>query len=190
MGKNFQLTSTGGYFQPCWNYSGTKFITHGSDAPTTSYIHDEQGNILDTIDFWAARSGSWDHPKFYGGIDFNRISIVDVESKKIDFELSIDMSENPPLYRVFTWGREDEIIYSIEGRGLYRYNLLTKKQQLIKCNCGTNGFTSACTNRDRTKIVLVKTRLSLLDSQTMLSSTSIVLMDIDGANEVEIEIPV
>jgi len=113
--------------------------------------------------------------------------MINVETKKVEKELLTTYS-NP--FGLFNWANNENIMFT-QGDGLFLYNLETGFRRKIKCLCNEAFYSFGSMNRNHTKLAFIKTKCKLLEpgSHILIAACFFALIDSDGKNEVEIEIP-
>lgn len=175
-------------FHPKWNWEGTKFVVYRgfSNGQKYSLVFNDQYQVIDTL-MDKTQIVSWNHPRYAANEEITKIQMLNVENKQVEREIT---STYQNTLGAFAWGNGSNILYS-NADGMFLHDLESNIRHKLRCRCNSFTYSFSTTNRSRTKIIFNKWKHTPVSpgSTYLNTRTSFALMDIDGSNEVEIEIP-
>lgn len=171
-----QITFSGGYFFPEFNYTGDKIIVKHKDVNHTSYIMDLDGTLLDTIDFQVDNNSNWQHPNYLVTYSYDIIKIIDVSTNSL--VVSYNYPDALGLWGNVNWINENTIIWS-ERNGIHKsYMSLNKIIRLNKI-CGTF-FHNGTINSSKTKLIWERYDYSYIDVENLKLDIRLIMLLPDG----------
>ena len=181
-----QLTNTGTYFYPQWNMSADKFVVSTSSQSNISYVFDESGTPLDTIDFEVDSQSSWQHNNYLITFLYDFIKVIDVNSNSL--VASYDVQSGNVLWGSAIWKGDSEVVWS-QAQGLFSSNSSFTTVSNFLPSCSTQFYFRGSVNSDKTKIAWQRLDKSLIDEENVFLESRIILMDVDGTNIDTLDLP-
>jgi len=175
-----QLTTQGWRFGANWNIDGTKFIAGTQDnGHYFRIIHSSTGEILDTT---AVNYGCWRHDSlicYRGKVSNPYTEISDII---VPFDGSFGLGA--------CWLNDREFIWSTE-KGIFITDRISRKTETIVSSCNAITYQSPTYHHVSNKVIwqkVTKTPKSK-NSSTLVVNSRLVIMNPDGTQEEELDIP-
>jgi len=176
-----QLTSTSNNFYPEWNKAGDRIIFYNT-ALQKSILLDEHGIPLDTLALPIGAISTWQHPSFVANVagtvsyfDPNTLAEQTVYNFN-DFETKTGA----------LWVGND--IYYANDEGIFKVNIFTQVPVLIKLSCNARKYFYPSLAMSGTKIIWQRLDKRLLDAETVLLKSELVVMELDGSGEEALQV--
>lgn len=182
-----QVTSNGAWFHPEWNIAGDRFIAFHGYVDVNDFhkgkVWSTNGVVIDSFN-WSPTISDWNNPLGLGCVNNGKISVIEPYTGEY-----ISYLETEPIdYSGFNWISGTEALITSK-KGIYRYNINTYSLTKIKCSCSSMFYLGGTVNSSNSKIIFSRAELTRLDGSTVLDRSRLVMMNIDGTEEVKIEIP-
>jgi Tol biopolymer transport system component len=199
-----QITSTGNNLYPAWSPKGDKLVFEQQLDPIESPDHthtisnmyflitDEFGNHLDTLNtYFGFSKGDWSSNNLIATStnnndpDISVISNFSSEQKLTSFPDEMSLAWNY-LFSI-KWAPDNvNIVYS-SGYGIFKLNTDTRAITRLRQGCISKMYEHVSVSPDGAKIIAEELiQYALADTITTGQESHVVLMNIDGTNEVTI----
>jgi hypothetical protein len=182
-----QLTWTGWNWDPSWNPEGTQYAYRSNaSGKDTTYIFSSTGVPLDTL----SESGiglTWSHSRYSPDPAGEFLNISDMFSDTVIHLVNspTDAGGSSGYGAVFTG--DNDLVYSYQT-GIYSIDIHSRKVKQIRASCNSIRYRNAAYSSILMKLLWVKMVYEPLGGNDILVKTRLVLMDVDGSNEEEIEV--
>jgi hypothetical protein len=90
-------------------------------------------------------------------------------------------------FRGMSWFADGKNILWANDEGVFKINVETRNNSLIKKSCSVKGYGSPALSPDNNTIILGRQDKKKIDDHTMYQETNLYLMNADGSNERKIE---
>jgi hypothetical protein len=189
-----QLTFDGDNYYPHWNLTADSILYNKAFGNITILMN-ENGETLDTLPDWYNKKFTvWNHPTHLAAsfLDEQRIvEMSDLNESTIhyfssDFILYDGCEPNIESSHGRLWVGDD--IYYSHTLGVFKVNMDGTGETMIKEGCSSIIYRSPSVNQSKDKLLWVKTVSEHIGNNTIKITNSVVQMDLDGQNEMEIEI--
>ncbi|MCW5908960.1 MAG: hypothetical protein KIS94_13935 [Chitinophagales bacterium] len=188
-----QLTfdSLGSNYNPEWNYTGDKFVVKhqykkpGVKADTLMsflLVYDEDGQPLDTLNAFAYPK-CWQNQKglLLVSEGSSPFSVWDIFNHSETVLHSLKGEDQNPF-----WSPDGNELYYTSKCGLSKINYASGKKNCLKTRCANESYNSICISSSSQKILCMKEHLKAPNWYNQYYSSKLVLMNLDGSNEKEI----
>lgn len=174
-----QLTTSGGYYSPKWNFEGTHFITYTPFKHGISYIHNSDGEVTDSIPFDVMHHYSFEITPYIASQHGNQIQIFDYMQNEVIFEHQ-QLSEWGSISSgsVF-WKDHNHLIYS-HPDGIFnsRYNF-DQTNRLVE-GCNSVSYSHGDINHLKNQMIWAFSQREYIGYGIVKIKTVLQLMDIEG----------
>lgn len=174
-----------------WNQEGTQFAFY--PYPNNSLLHIADLKTLNITDSLAGEPAfysffDWQHPFFFTRQRSDG-SIIGLNVHNRTRQQLVDAKGSPTG---FCWLNDSTTMIVTTMQGLFITNTMTKQIKKIRCACGTSYYKYPIYSPQEHKIFAIKVISHSANSPmntVVQTSTQLVKMNIDGKNEVIIDIP-
>lgn len=197
-----QLTFEGSSLYPEINPQGTIIASHHQtstqELPFLHFINDN-GFSIDTIDYFKYGNGSWGVTSWskndelalpYGSEADYGVASFNLISESLDPIISNGYHSGKDKIVDIKWHPNSQDIYYTKWKsGFYTINIFSKQEQLLKEGCDSRAYEHFSISQDGLKIITERVNSYVEDECTIIQNSKIYLMNINGLEEVEIELP-
>ncbi|HRO42754.1 MAG TPA: hypothetical protein PL009_07955 [Flavipsychrobacter sp.] len=176
-----QLTFTGNLYTPSWNYTHDKFIADRAD--NVRALYDETGGFITVLNglYQYGTNIYFFNDSLFAYTADRELGIYNIKTlqKEVLARLEGDNFFRNPIVR-------QETVLCYANQGLYSVNMQTR--QLVhltsSCNAKVYGYLSYSKHLD--KLFVTQTTSSVMNAQSLFQKSSILMVNPDGSNEVNI----
>ncbi|MFK7755887.1 MAG: hypothetical protein AB8B53_03025 [Flavobacteriales bacterium] len=191
-----QLTFFGGASSSQWNSTADSIVFRKS-AENISVVTDQNGNALDTLsDSFSGLGQSWNHPKYLSSTRLGFLTIKNIKDSTITNIHTLE--DDRYLYQgcedseLATGGVElvnDDIYYS-HSLGIFKTDINGSSPVMIKESCTSQFYKNPSVNHSKNKLLFVRWDQKVVgdNENSVLTTQTLVTMNLDGSNEVELEV--
>lgn len=180
-----QLTDSGNDFYPTWNSNATCFAAfRGSfnDNLQKTILYTPEAIPFDTLeDSGVSASTNWSISGVACSVSPNNISVANLNLDTLLFLYNGEFNHIGGCH----WISNEEFLWSFE-EGIFKTNYITSSTELVKASCRTRSYQSPTFHPNANKIIWTRVELKQLNSQDILVTSRLFIMNPDGSEEVEI----
>ena len=183
-GDSLTFLAQGGLYSPEWNNTGTKFACQSAAGPNTQiYFFDESGVLLNSVTN-GLNNPCWQNVNDSLMLNMSGvISYMNVYTNEVNFVYE-------GLYGILGgawWADERNIVWAYQ-EGIFMTNIDSKETTTIRTTCDSRFYRSLCYSPVSGKLLFIRTILKSNKKYHLCSDQKIVMMNLDGSCEEEVEI--
>ncbi len=195
-----QLPLIGLNYYPEWNYDGNKFLVEHRVANATgdtnfysTSVYDIAGTLIDSIPEILYRGGCWNNINSLLLLNLTppsgKLSLFNVNSNSVETILDLGNEIVGSNY----WCPDGQSILYTDQCGIHTLNIITKEKKCLIHECSNNRRTISSISFISNKVLCLKSNQkyvgdSLGAHPAYLKSNKIIIMNLDGSDEQEINI--